>query len=102
MSSPSPPSTAGLPSGHVVSEGESTADNGLSRLDSTFKPRAYQLEMLEQSIQRNIIVAVRLSRSPLLQRLIPFRWTLAQARRDLPFHHIIEAGDPFRLLRHVV
>lgn len=103
MSSPNLLSTAGLqvPGGSVVAEGESTVHNGLSRLESTFKPRAYQLEMLEQSMQRNIIVAVRLSWSLLLlQRLIHFRWILGQAKREFPFHHTIRDGDPFNLLRH--
>ena len=52
-------STVELPGGYVVAEGESTVHNGLSRLGGTFKPRAYQLEMLEQSMRRNIIVAVQ-------------------------------------------
>ena len=102
MSSPNLLSSAGLrvAGGHVAAEGESTVHNGLSRLESTFKPRAYQLEMLEQSMQRNIIVAVRVSWSLFFQRLIHFRWTLGQARREFPFHHIIRAEDPLRLLRH--
>ena len=70
MSSPSLLSTAELPSGYVVADEESTVRNGLPGFESTFKPRAYQLEMLEQSMRRNIIVAVRLLWSPFPQRLI--------------------------------
>lgn len=43
--------------------GENVADRkatGVSDIQSTFNPRAYQLEMLEESMRRNIIVAVRL------------------------------------------
>ena len=36
-----------LPGGHVIADGM-----------GTFKPRAYQLEMLEESMLRNIIVAM--------------------------------------------
>ena len=58
MSSPNPASTAELLGKDVVDTGKSTGHNGLSGLDSPFKARAYQLEMLEESMRRNIIVAV--------------------------------------------
>ena len=40
-------SAAELPRGHVIADGT-----------GTFSPRAYQLEMLEESMLRNIIVAM--------------------------------------------
>lgn len=60
MSSPNLLSTAELPDGNVVANGESIGHNRLSNFESAFKPRSYQLEMLEESMRRNIIVAVRL------------------------------------------
>lgn len=60
MPSPSPLSPAELPGGNIAADGGPAVHNGLSRLESAFKPRAYQLEMLEESMRRNIIVAVRL------------------------------------------
>ena len=83
MSSPNPLSADGEPSVH----------NGASGLGTLFKGRAYQLEMLEESMRRNIIVAVLFPRSLGFQRLIYFRWTLVQERRlciaSLPCHHHI-------------
>ena len=38
-------------------------------LEATFSPRSYQLEMLEESLRRNIIVAVRLSAAVTYTRL---------------------------------
>ncbi|CAF9929326.1 MAG: Dicer-like protein 2, partial [Alectoria fallacina] len=43
---------------NVVAGEEPTVLNGLSGLESAFKPRPYQLEMLEESMRRNIIVAM--------------------------------------------
>lgn len=57
-------STAKIPGGNIVADGKPMVHNGLSGVESTFKPRAYQLEMLEESMQKNIIVAVRLPWSP--------------------------------------
>ena len=59
MSFPNLLSTAELPDGSVP-EGRSTVHNGFSDFESASKPRSYQLEMLEESMRRNIIVAVRL------------------------------------------
>ena len=53
--------------------------------DAILHPRAYQLEMLEESLRRNVIVAVRwsLNRSQgsLGKVLTSTRWTQGQARR---------------------
>lgn len=51
---------ADLPGRNVPTDDESIAHKGLSGLENAFKPRHYQLEMLEESMRRNIIVAVRL------------------------------------------
>jgi len=50
--------------------------------DGTIKSRAYQIEMLEESLKGNVIVAVSFSiPSPLILRLIPqFRWILAAVK----------------------
>ena len=64
MPSPKLLSMAELPDGNVVADGEPTVHKGLAGLKSAFKPRAYQLEMLEDSMRRNIIVALRLSCFP--------------------------------------
>lgn len=69
MSSPNLLSTVELSGRNVVVHEEPTVHNGLSGLDRAFQPRSYQLEMLEESMRRNIIVAVRHSRSQLLQLL---------------------------------
>lgn len=70
MASPNLLSTAKLQDPSVVFDGiGTTGHDGLSGLKSAFKPRAYQLEMLEESMRRNIIVAVRLSWLPVLRRL---------------------------------
>jgi hypothetical protein len=45
-----------------------TAETG--REDSTIKSRAYQMEMLEESLQGNVIVAVRFLPSPPLLFLL--------------------------------
>ena len=58
MASTSLSSTVDLPGGSVASNGMSEVHNGLLGFESIFKPRAYQLEMLEESMRRNIIVAV--------------------------------------------
>ena len=64
MPSPKLLSAAELPDGNFVADEEPTVDKGLAGLKSPFKPRAYQLEMLEESMRRNIIVAVRLPYFP--------------------------------------
>lgn len=71
---------AQLPGGNVVADEEPTVHNERPELESGFKPRSYQLEMLEESMRRNIIVAVRLPLflySSMANRL---RWTLDQER----------------------
>ena len=47
MTSPNSLSAAECPGGQVIADGR-----------GTFNPRAYQLEMLEESMLRNIIVAM--------------------------------------------
>lgn len=49
---------ADLPGRNVPTDDESIAHKGLSGLENAFKPRHYQLEMLEESMRRNIIVAM--------------------------------------------
>ena len=65
--------------------GSAVADGGPA-MHNVFKPRSYQLEMLEESMQRNIIVAVRLSSSLNLQRLTHSdgHWV----RKDICVHHL--------------
>lgn len=82
MSLPNLLSMAELPAGNVIADGEPTVHKGLAGLDSAFKPRAYQLEMLEESMQRNIIVAVRLSWFPISSAANTLRWTLDQERHS--------------------
>ena len=55
-------------------------------MHNVFKPRSYQLEMFEESMRRNIIVAVRLSLSRNLQRLTHSdgNWI----RKDICVHHL--------------
>ena len=66
--------------------GESALADGGPAIHDVFKPRSYQLEMLEESMRRNIIVAVRLSSSLNLQRLIHSdgNWV----RKDICVHHL--------------
>ena len=90
MSSPNPLSAAEL----LGAEGEPTVHKGASGFGNLVTGRAYQLEMLEESMRRNIIVAVLFPRSLVFQRLIYSRWTLVQERRlcttSLPYHdHIL-------------
>ena len=55
---------AEIQGGNVPADDEPTVHNGFSGLENAFKPRHYQLEMLEESMRRNIIVAVRLPSFP--------------------------------------
>lgn len=63
MSSPNFVSTAELQGEDVVVIGKPTGQNGLPGLEIPFKARAYQLEMLEESMRRNIILSVLLPSS---------------------------------------
>lgn len=60
MASPNMLSMAEIQDGNVPTDDEPIVHNRLSGLENAFKPRHYQLEMLEESMRRNIIVAVRL------------------------------------------
>ena len=82
MSSPNLLPMAELPAVNVVADVEPTVHKGLAGFDSAFKPRAYQLEMLEESMRRNIIVAVRLSWFPFSSVANTLRWTLDQERHS--------------------
>ena len=64
MSSPDPLSIAELPAEDVSVDGEPAVRNGPQGLETPFKGRAYQLEMLEESMRRNVIVAVLFPPSP--------------------------------------
>ena len=79
MSSPNLLSTAELHE-DVVFDENSTVYGGLPWLEGPFKARDYQLEMLEESMRRNIIVAVLLPWSPFSRRLTQSRWIQGQAR----------------------
>ena len=65
--------------------GSALADGGAA-MRNIFKPRSYQLEMLEESMRRNIIVAVQLSSSLNLKRLThpDGNWV----RKDICVYHL--------------